>query len=1250
MCISARCPVTSAGAPNSWSRMQRYEGQSPRCSRRSRPGRVDTMKLLGILRFELAYQLRRPWPWLSMAVLTAFAIGVTRVGMLPVTLQQDFILNSPFIITTVTVLSCQIWLLLAPAVAGEAAARDVQTGLYPLIYTTPVSKTEYLGGRFLAALVLNAVILLSVQAGSLIAVYALGVQPDFIGPFRPAAYLAAYGFIGLTNAFIATTFQFSAALLTGRPIAAYVGSMMLFFLSYPVTFTLYLGGGLGKRALLADPIGVMAIMNELMSEWTLVEKNVRMFTLEGPMLMNRLLWLGIASLTVGVIYLRFRFAHRAAMDLLSGLLRRFAGIAPTPDTMPPRIAISVPHVRQAFGFGTHLKQTLAIARSSFWMIATSLAGLFLLFAFPLFLVLVLITETEHWGIPLLPRTVYLVVKHLTAPLTEAIDFRVMVPLLIVYFAGELVWRERDARLSENMDATPTPEWVLFLGKFLGLSLVLAGFMASLTAAGMLTQVIRGYYEFELGRYAVFLFGLQLPEYLLFAVVAFLLHAVVNQKYVGLLVTLIAYFLIIFSSYLGIHHKLLVYSASPTWSFTDMRGYGGSVGPWLWFKLYWAAWALLLGVMARLLWVRGRETGSGMRLRIARLRFNRATVPIAALTVGLILTLGGFIFYNTNVLHEYISDAELVERRAAYERRYGRFERKPQPSRVATNLRIEIYPDRRAATISGSYRLVNRGVTPIDSVHLEPAFYVDTRVTFDRAFRHVLADDVLGHYIYQLEAPLQPGDSVTLSFDVQLDRRGFTNGGGTKSGAGSAILPNGTYFQAGALPIIGYQPLRELWSAGDRRKHGLPRQVTLPPPGDFNPAISADGLNGAVVGATTFDAVLGTDDDQVAVAPGELRRTWSEGGRNYFHYASDVPINGMEVFFSADYTLHRERWNDVDIQIFLHPGHTALLERMLRSVRASLDYYSLQFGPYPYRYLQVVEQPGNFLGMGVDGSGVITTGENTLLRNPPVEGFDVIFEVMAHEIGHQWWGMQVKPAFVEGGGVISEGLAWYSTMQLVKKEKGREALRQLMAWMREPNPWPQIRTGLPLLRAMDPWANYRKAPYAFHALSEYMGEERVHQALRTLVEKKASSLATTLDMYQELEAVTPDSLKPLLHDLFEANTLWTFDTKQATAVQTADGRWQVTFEVTASKVVADSAGKETELPITEMVEIGIFAPAQSGQILGKPLHVQKHRIRSGRQTITVTVPEKPARGGIDPYNLLDWEEGDNIEGIEVKGAG
>jgi ABC-2 type transport system permease protein len=204
-------------------------------------------------------------------------------------------------------------------------------------------------------------------------------------------------------------------------------------------------------------------------------------------------------------------------------------------------------------------------------------------------------------------------------------------------------------------------------------------------------------------------------------------------------------------------------------------------------------------------------------------------------------------------------------------------------------------------------------------------------------------------------------------------------------------------------------------------------------------------------------------------------------------------------------------------------------------------------------------------------------------------------------------------------------------------------------MRQPNPWPPMRTGLPLLRAMDPWANYRRGPYAMHALSEYVGEDRVNTALRTLVQKHASSFATTLDMYHELQAVTPDSLKPLLTDLFEKNTYWTFNTRKATAQQTRSGTWQVTFEIDAKKIVADSAGRETEVPIGEMIEIGIFAPAAAGEVLGTPLYLQKHRIRSGRQSITMSVAQKPARGGIDPYSLLDWEEGDNIEQIVIPAA-
>lgn len=56
----------------------------------------------------------------------------------------------------------------------------------------------------------------------------------------------------------------------------------------------------------------------------------------------------------------------------------------------------------------------------------------------------------------------------------------------------------------------------------------------------------------------------------------------------------------------------------------------------------------------------------------------------------------------------------------------------------------------------------------------------------------------------------------------------------------------------------------------------------------------------------------------------------------------------------------------------------------------------------------------------------------------------------------------------------------------------------------------------------------------------------------------------------------------------------------------------------------------------------------GEELGKPLYVQMHRISSAKETITVMVPRKPARAGIDPYHLLiDLKMDDNIKEVEIE---
>ena len=1194
------------------------------------------MRSWEIFRFEIAYQSRRVSTWLYFAVLLPLTYYVARQVYIDNARSDGYFFNAPFVIAVMTFLGSMMGLLSATQLAGDAAARDVQTRMDPIFYSTPVGKTAYLRGRFLAAFVLYAVILLAVPLGLLLAAVVPGPEAELIGPFRPAAYLGAYLSLALPNAFVATAFLFSTALLSRRAIASYLGSLLLFS---AVLFSRgFVAGTLEwwEMAKLLDPFG-MAVLGELSRLWTPLEKSTRLIGLQGGLLANRFLWIGIALGVLTLTQLRFRLAHHT-----SG-----AGFQPERGFLSPAQDATVhvaPRVRRTFGFTTHACQMLTVARESFREIVMSWGGLVLVGMAAL--AAAGASQIEHMGVPLFATTGR-ITAFLAAPLTSPQEFfGMMVPLIILIYAGELVWREREACMSETTGVAPVPEWVYFLGKFVGLGLALVAVQALMMAAGMLTQIQQGHFDLEIGLYARILFGLQLTDYLLFALLALAVHALVNHKYVGHLVVVIAYAFMAFGPALGVGHNLLVYGSDAGWTYSDMRGFEPFIGPWLWFKFYWAAWALLLALAATLLSVSGKEADLRSRLVLARRRFTRRAAGLAAVAVALILTLGGFIFHNTNVLNPYRTASDGLAWRAEYERRYGQYKGIRQPEITGANLKVEIYPDRREAEIRGTFHLVNTSQDAIDSVHLATESAVDTMavntraVRFDRPVKNVLSDEEFGHRIYALETPLRPGEALRLDFDVHFKPRGFPN-----RGMDASVVANGTYFTNDAwLPAIGYQADRELRSAGDRRKYRLVARPETPMLDDVEALRDAGGA-----ARIAFEAVVGTAEGQVAVAPGRLRRTWTQGGRHYFHYATDVPIRNHYAFFSAAYAVHEGRWNDTSIQIFHHPTHAWNVDRMARSVQASLDYYTQQFGPYPHGQLRFVEQPGD--GVSLHASPVnISYEEGFSLLNPggDARDIDLPFAVTAHEVAHQWWGATLTPARVEGAAVLTESLAWYSAFQVVERTLGREHLGRLLSTMRDVYAAPRTRAEVPLLRAADGFLTYRKGPFAMYALREYAGAELVNTALRRLLEKHGSGtppLATSLDLYRELKAVIPQSLGYLLVDLFEANTFWELATQRAIAKQTGIGTWQVTLDVKARKVVVDTAGVEREVPMDDLVEVGVFTGAKAGGP-GEPLYLQMHRVRSGEHRITVMVSSKPARAGIDPRNLLiDVDGDDNLKELK-----
>ncbi|MCW3074557.1 MAG: transporter permease [Flaviaesturariibacter sp.] len=1206
------------------------------------------MKLLHIFRFELGAQVRTLSTWLYFLVLLACAFLLLTMNFAEDARDGYVLANAPVVIGAVTVLSCVLWLLVGASVAGHAAARDVQTRMHPLTYTAPVRKAEYLGGKFLAAFVTNAVIMLAIPAGILIAVYLNDVEPEIIGPFRTAPYLASYFFIVLPNAFFATAIQFSVAAIKRSAMASFLVGILLFFMAYILGSFLNqstLSSGYGN---LVDPMSFSIMLNKYTIEYTPAQVNSLDIDLGGPLLLNRLFWFGISLLALGYTYFRVRTAHPTVGA--SGWKRRkdkqkIQGppIAPISIGIVETTPITVPTVRQSFGFATQAKQVIAITIVSFKQLAKGRAGIFFLVFMALLVLLIVPLHMKFLDVPMMPRTNYLL-SFLSASLTDAKTPWIIIPLLILFYAGELVWREREAGMSEITGAAPVPEWVLFTGKFLGLAFMLLVWLALLMAAGIVIQLGLGYYHFEIGQYLQTLFAIQLTDYLLFALLAFVVHVLINQKYIGHLVLLVAYGYIAFAPTLGVENKLLIYSSDTGWAHSDMNGFAPSLQPWIWFKLYWAAWASLLAVLARLLWVRSKEAGARSRVQLARGRFKGLTLWTTVLSACLVIAAGGFILYNTHVLNDHESASEGVENSVRYEKQFLRFEHLPQPTTVDTKLNVGLFPNQNKVTIAGTYHLVNNSSLPIDSILLSSVRGVSTTgVVFDQPTRPVNAGNDATDRIYVLLYALQPGDSLRVSFRVDYAPKGFTN-----SGVESHVLANGTYFTNRHLfPVIGFQAYRCIADVGQRKAHGLAPRPVLP--SLYNEKARSNLYQ---TDQTRVDAIVSTDADQVAVAPGKLHRSWTAGNRRYFRYVTNAPIPNQYAIFSAKYAVREVKWNDVSIQIFHQPGHTANINSMLAGARSALAYYTHQFGPYPYDVFRLVEHPGDGSGMHAEASTIDYQERFSLLNPADSNAYDLPFYVVAHEAAHQWWGAaQLLPARVEGAFLLTETFAVYTGMQVLEENYGNEHLQRYLTQIRKSYEVPRTKAAVPLLRARDQYHGYRKGPFALYALSKYISKEVVNGALKQLLTKHGKGkapLPTTLNLYLELKAITPDSLQYLLHDLFEVNTFWDLKTENATAQQTNAGNWQVTLEIQARKEVVDERGAEAQIPMNEWIEIGVFAAPEKGKTLDRELYLQKHRIRTGKQTITLYVPNKPTNAGIDPNNLLiDLKLGDNMRRVKVE---
>lgn len=1128
-----------------------------------------------------------------------------------------------------------IGLIIIVAVTGNAVLKDFKTNTYTMIFTTPVSKFDYLFGRFSASLFITLLILTAPAFGMMAGYASPWVNHEKIGAFMLLPYLNTYWQTIIPNAIFDGAIFFAVSLIA-RDIFVIWLSLIIFFVATGFANSIFSSLEKQTVAALVDPMGNFA-KRTISKYWSAYEMNHFNYAMRGLFLANRLIWLGLAGVVWGIGYSYFSFSSSPRrLFLRKPKLADSAKLTFVPSYFNKNV---LPKVAQSFTTGTNLKSLWGLSVDECRTVWRNTYFRIILLFGMLFLFLSAIQLGKIYETTIYPVT-YMMVEAFGG------TFMLFMVILTIMFAGEIVWRARDFNTSNILDSLPVPNWVFYVSKLAGLVFMQVLLLCIIMVCGIIVQLFKGYTHVEILLYIKYLFGIRLIDFVLLSVLAIFVQTLVSNKYVGYFIVALFYFWNNTFASLVLKHNLFIFSSDPGVTYSDMNGFGHAIFPFIVFKVYWGAFCLVLAALSSLWWARGSEEGLKLRMVNARNKANSTSWLVTAIGALVFIGCGGFIYYNTNIENKFRTDFQTAELQAKYEKKFKNLEYAPQPRITDVQVNVDIFPYTRSVHTTGTYVLKNKTAAPIDSVQvLIPSSVQINTLTFSRPTQLMLDDSEYDYRIYKLAQPLLPGDTLTMAFNLDVISRGFKH---DFNGLGVPIY-NGTFINNKTfLPGIGYNSDAELADNNERKKHGLGYRMTSLPITDT----AAYQYNGLAHDADfiTFDATVSTVPDQTAIAPGYLQREWTENGRHYFHYKMDSKILNFYSFLSARYLVKKEKWNDVSLEIYYHKGHEYDLERMFNGMKKSLDYYSRNFSPYQHRQVRILEFPRY--------STFAQSFPNTI---PFSEGFGFIasvddsdkstvdypFYVTCHEVAHQWFAHQVIGAGVEGGVILAESMAQYGAIMVMEKEYGEERVRKflhmemdtyLMGRSRES----EKEKPLAFLDPTQDYIYYRKGGVVMHALSKYIGEDSLNHALKRFIERYAFQgppYPTTLDLLSYIYAATPDSMKYFITDCFKKIVIYDNKITDANAVKTGD-KYEVTFTVDSKKLIADSTGKETDSPSVNYIEIGVYKDRNSLTTLNR------YKLKTGVTKMTIAVDYKPYKVMIDPRMLLiDKKLDDNEKKLE-----
>ena len=1163
--------------------------------------------------------------WFLVAFLSVAAEDFGPAG------SGKILLNGPFATLQIFTQLSAFGIIIMSAIFGTAILRDFQRDTYQLVFTKPITKFAYLGGRWAGSLIITLLIFTGLPLGELVGCFAPSADHTRIGAIHLAMFAKIYFSLIAVQVFFIGSLFFMVAALTRKIVTVYLQGVVLFvvylilFISISQTRSLNF-----YWPSVFDPLGILLTEN-ITRYWTVVERNTLTPTWSGMFLWNRIVWLSVGVLSLAVTWLFFPMSAEA----LTARSSRKKKKVEQEEVRPPRarFGVALPVVHQVFTARTGVLQFLSLTRLRIRNI---------------------VREIPFWAITLVMIVYVMINGHFAGHLSDsnvwpvtflmlqAVEGSAMLFFLIVstLYAGELIWRERDVSFEQIHDALPSREWIDWFSKLSALATVEIILLTVVLFCALLSQAIQGYFHFELMQYFKELYLITFAQVMIYALLALFVQTVVSNKFIGHGIV-IGFFILIPVLYrVGIENRLVLYGETTPYTYSDMNGYGHFVAALTWSLVYWLAIGGLLGVVSILLHRRGSDLSSRSRLHYAGQRLH-GLIPATVVLILIAAGSGSWFYYNAHVLNVFRTVKQQRHLQAEYETLYKKYEKQPLPKIIAVDTTVNIYPQRRSFSSTGWYILVNRTTQPISDIHITGQRDSIDEIHFDRPAQQTLNDKTHWYFIYHLAQPLAPGDKLRMDFKCSYTSHGFKDGSER-----AEFAYNGTFFDSDYFPYLGYNRGVELDNPVRRREEKLGPYEEMAPRGD--PYYSQANLFRPDSDWVSYHTVVSTSGDQIAISPGYLQKQWTSGGRNYFEYSmASTEINDFFSYLSGRYTVRHDKWQNVNLEVYYTPQHAYDLDKMIGASKAGLDYYTKYYSPYQFAQYRILEYPRyREFAQSFPNTVPYSEGIGFIGRVLKPEDIDFTYFVTAHELAHQWWGHQLIGANVQGSNMMSESLAEYSALRVMQHKYGDAHIRRFLrheldGYLR--GRAGEVRHEPPLLLVQnEPYVWYQKGSLVLYALSDYIGEDKLNNALGNYLRQNrysAGPYPDTRGFADALRAATPPDLQYLITDMFETITLYDNRTVSATWQETPDHKYKVVMTVKSHKLKANGDGAEHEVPIHDLIEVGVFSGSKDHE---QPIHVEKQWITKNDSTIDFIVDQKPTRAGIDPYNkLIDRNPEDNM---------